>query len=450
MIKNIKHLLKLFYSLIMLTRHGIFDYYPKKNSLLWIWMILCGWHKNHKPLAEALIELGPFYIKIGQFLATRGDIFPQKLCDDLSKLQDKVPSFDSYEAAHILETDLSCKVRDILSEFSPPIAAASVAQVHYGYLQENGDKVAVKILRPKIRETFRHDIETFKLGGKIINFLTPKLRRLKLLEVLKIFEDSVAEELDLRLEAASLSHYTELSREQNHSNLILPHVYWDYTTENILITSFLEGSALTDKRTLQKEKHNYSVVAQNLMEIFLKDVTNTGYFHGDLHQGNIFITEDDKIALFDFGIMGYLDEKSRWYLAKILYGFVKRDYYEIAQLHFKAGYVPAHHKIEKFAQSLRSIGEPIFGKKSKDFSMGRVLASLFSVTEQYDMETRPELVLLQKNMVSLEGVCKTLDPTIDIWTVSRPILEKWVKDNSSIHFYTQKIYHLLKEKLESI
>jgi ubiquinone biosynthesis protein len=248
------------------------------------------------------------------------------------------------------------------------------------------------------------------------------------------------------MEAASLTQYQDKCQKHHH-NLITPKVYWNYVTPSVLVTEQISGTPLTQKDKILESGFNLEKIAEDLMLIFLHDATHTGYFHGDLHQGNIFITDMGGIALLDFGVMGYLDATTRSYLAKILYGFVIRDYDWIAQLHFDAGYIPKHHSVIRFSQALRAVGEPIFGKTANDISMGKLLAALLNVTQRFDMETRPELILLQKNMVSIEGVCKMLYPQTDIWKISRPLLEKWVKENMGLQ---NKIHKMIERLIQKI
>lgn len=432
MIKPIFAFFRVLKALIVITHYGGFKpllQFTRSLFLLRFWIFICGGYKNRGGLSAAMEHLGPAYIKIGQFLATRRDILPLEMCEDLARLQDRVPSFPKEHAIKQIETEFECKISDLFSEFSDPIAAASVAQVHFATLKENNRKVAIKILRPNIHARFDKDIYTFFVGAKLLNFFIPKARRLKFPEVVEVFSEWVKYELDLRMEAASISEYHQQIRDV--SNVVIPNLYWEYTGHKVLTMQFIEGTPLTDLEGLKKLDHNLKDIARQLMQLFLNDATSHGFFHGDLHQGNIIITPEGKIALLDFGVMGRLDERSRNYLARILYGFVIRDYKSIARLHFEAGYVSSDQNVNRFAQSLRAIGEPLFDKMAGEISMARVLSALFAVTENFRMETRPELILLQKNMVSIEGICGRLDPTSNIWVTARPLLEDWVKENLS-------------------
>jgi ubiquinone biosynthesis protein len=430
MIRYIRAVYILMKSLIIFTHYSnITHIQAYKNFNIWIklWIFICRGHKHQGSLATAIEKMGPAYIKIGQFFATRRDILPLEIAQELSKLQDKVPPFSKQIALDIIKKEFGGDA--IFTDFSDSIAAASVAQVHFATLK-NGQKVAVKILRPNIHKTFARDIAVFKIGAKILHFMVRRTRRLKLPTVVETLEQWVRDELDLRLEAAAASEFKEIL--QKDKNVYIPDIYWDFTTANIFTLERIDGIALTNLQQLTDSHFDLSKIAKALFSSFLYHATHNGIFHGDLHQGNIIIRHDGVPCLIDFGIVGRLDTHSRRYLAQILYGFVKRDYYKIAQIHFQAGYVPAHHNIHRFALALRSIGEPIFGKAASEISMARFLGDLFTITEAFDMETRQELILLQKNLVTIEGTVRTLDANIDIWQLMSPILEGWVKQNLSL------------------
>lgn len=448
--KSLFALFRILRAAIIITHYGAF--YPilgYKNLpfLLRLWIYLCLGQKDRGGLSAALEHLGPAYIKMGQFFATRRDILPEAMCKDLARLQDNVPSFPKKDAIDTIETAFEKKIEDLFENISDPIAAASVAQVHYGFLKETGKKVAIKILRPNIKDAFGKDIFGFHIGAKLLHVFIPKMRRLKLPSVVKVFEEWVRYELDLRMEASSMSEYAEQATEQ--SGIIVPEVDWEYTCETVLVMEFIEGTPLTNMEQVKKLDFDLADLSSRLMRLFLHDATSHGFFHGDLHQGNIMITPKGDVALLDYGVMGRLSEDARSYLAKILYGFVIRDYNAIARLHFEAGYVPKSQNIHRFAQSLRAIGEPVFGKQASDISMGRILSALFTVTEEFQMETRPELIALQKNLVSVEGVCAMLDPSSNIWVTSRPLLEEWIRENLSARKQFEKIAKKLIERLMS-
>ena len=433
-------------AIILITYYGALCpllRYKKLPLMLRLWIYLCLGNKDRGGLSAALEHLGPAYIKIGQFFATRRDILPEAMCDDLVRLQDNVPSFSKQQAISEIERSLECPLEMLFDNFSDPIAAASVAQVHYATLKNSQKKVAIKILRPQIKEDFYKDIFAFKVGAYLLHFCFSKLRRLKLPSVVNVFEEWVRYELDLRMEAAAMSEYAQQVADQPF--IVVPEINWEYTSETILVMEYIEGVPLTNFDKIKTLGVDLTNISRRLMQLFLRDATTFGYFHGDLHQGNIMITSKGNIALLDYGVMGRLSGEGRSYLAKILYGFVIRDYAAIARLHFEAGYVPAAQDINRFSQALRAIGEPVFGKQAADISMGRILSDLFSVTENFEMETRPELIALQKNLVSVEGVCAMLDPTSNIWITARPLLEEWIADHLSV---TSQLEKALKKLIE--
>ena len=455
MIKKYLGFFRIVRAIVIMTRYGVFTpmaRHYKVSFLFKIWIFLCGGYKERGGLSIALNALGPAYIKMGQFFATRRDIIPVDICDELAKLQDNVPPFSREEAIKIIETSFGKKFDEIFVDFSEPMAAASVAQVHFAILKESDIPVAVKVLRPQIHERFAQDIEDFRLGAQILHRYFKRMRRLRFPDVVDTLEEWVYYELDLRMEAASASEYAE--KVTHEYDIKIPKIYWDYTNFFVLTMERITGIPLTDLESLQKSNYDLKKIARHIMRVFLKDATYSGFFHGDFHQGNILIMASGRVALLDFGVMGRLDKKSRSYLAEILYGFVTKNYMRIAELHFEAGYVPKKHNIYRFAQALRAVGEPIFGKRATDISMGRVLGELFSVTETFDMQTRPELILLQKNMVTVEGVCSYLDPDSDMWDVARPLLEEWVRERLSFKNKISEIVNtvmgLLKKNMDDL
>jgi len=426
MIRYVRAIYVLMKSAIILTRHSDISIYELESRSLKLWIKLCGGGKGNKNLATA-------------------DILPPEIACELKKLQDKVPPFSRQQALDIIRSEYG--TWDIFSKLSEPIAAASVAQVHFATLH-TGQEVAVKLLRPNIEKDFARDIESFRIAAKILHFLFKRIRRIKLPTVIETLEQWVQDELNLRLEAAAATEFKE--KLQADDTLYIPKIYWDYTTTKMLVMERIDGIPLTNLAALQESCHDLSTIAATLFKSFLHHATQNGFFHGDLHQGNIIIRSDGTPCLLDFGIIGRLDRDSRRYLAEILYGFVERDYYRIAQLHFQAGYVPKHHNIDRFALALRSIGEPIFGKPANQISMAHFLGDLFKITESFDMETRQELILLQKNLVTIEGTARTLDPEIDIWALISPILKKWVKNHLSIKNQIQEKKLLLEDIMYKI
>ena len=382
-------------------------------------------------LCIALQGMGTTFIKLGQFLATRPDIIGEEISKDLEKLQDKVPAFDLYDAKKIIKKEIGEKQFNNIIELSEPIAAASIAQVHIAKIKnENQEKqVAIKILRPDIEKLFNEELDALMLFAYIIENTIPKAKRLKLVEVVHLLREITNIEMDLRFEAAAANELYE-NTEQDHG-FNVPKIYWNYTTKKILTLDKVEGISIREHDKLKNLGVDLKKLAENLIQHFLKQAVRDGFFHGDMHQGNLFVDNKGNIIPVDFGIMGRLDKNNRKFLAEILYGFIKRDYVKVAEVHFQAGLVPRDASKEEFAQALRSVGEPIFGQTIKDISGGNLLAQLFEITEKFNMATQPSLLLLQKNMVVVEGVARKLFPETNIWEVSRPVLENWLKNIKS-------------------
>ena len=378
-------------------------------------------------LRHALHALGPTYVKIGQTLATRPDIVGIDVAAHLALLQDKMEPFDFALVPQLLADALHERATDI-TEISPPIAAASIAQVHRAVLVEGGLRkdVAVKILRPGIRARFRADLEAQYAGAALAERWVQGLRRLRPTDVVRTLDRSARLELDLRLEAASISEMTENIKDD--AGFIIPEVSWDHTAETVLTTSWVDGIPIREIGAIDAAGLDRRELARILLQSFLRHAVRDGFFHADMHQGNLFADRNGKgIIAVDFGIMGRITRKERRFLADILYGFITRDYRMIAERHFEIGYVSRHQSVDDFALALRSIGEPLQGRTATDISMAKVLGQLFATTELFDMQTRPELVLLQKSMVLVEGVSRMLDPELNIWTVAEPVVGDFVR-----------------------
>ncbi|MFC3705269.1 2-polyprenylphenol 6-hydroxylase [Devosia honganensis] len=379
-------------------------------------------------LNAALHRLGPSYVKFGQTLATRPDIVGAEAAADLSGLQDRMPPFDPALVPGILEAALGSKAAQ-LHEVSEPVAAASIAQVHRARLRVPGEVnrvVAVKMLRPGIAERFHADTRSLYAGARLAEAFSRASRRLRPTEVVRTLDHSMRLELDLRLEAAAISEMAQNIRDDE--GFVIPEVQWDHVAENVLTTSWVDGIPIRDHAAIDAAGIDRKALAAKLLQAFLRHAIRDGFFHADMHPGNLFADPrtGDVIAV-DFGIMGRINRRERRFLADILYGFITRDYRLVAQRHFDIGYVPQHQSVDDFALAIRSIGEPLHGRTAADISMARVLGQLFAVTELFDMQTRPELVLLQKSMVLAEGVSRTLDPALDIWTVAEPVVGQWLR-----------------------
>ena len=391
-------------------------------------------HSQKEPgekLCLALQGMGTTFIKLGQFLATRPDIIGEKLAINLEKLQDKVPAFDIYDAKKIIKKEIGENFYRNISEISDPIAAASIAQVHLAKIKLNGEskQVAIKILRPDIEKLFNEELDALMLFAYVIENTFSKAKRLKLVEVVHLLREITNIEMDLRFEAAAANELYENTK--NDLSFNVPQIYWNYTTKKILTLDKVEGVSIREHKKLEKLGVNLKKLAENLIQHFLTQAVRDGFFHGDMHQGNLFVDKKGNIIPVDFGIMGRLDKNNRKFLAEILYGFIQRDYVKVAEVHFQAGLVPQDASKEEFAQALRSVGEPIFGQSIKDISGGNLLAQLFEITEKFNMATQPPLLLLQKTMVVVEGVARKLYPETNIWEVSRPVLEVWLKNIKS-------------------
>ena len=384
--------------------------------------------RNKEDLSSTIQDLGTTFIKLGQFLATRPDIIGEELTKNLEKLQDKLPPFSKSLAEKIIREELGELISKNIIEFSEPIAAASIAQVHKAKINEGNTikDVAVKVLRPNIKEIFNSEIDAIMMLAYLIETLIPKTKRLKLIEVVFLFKEITNHEMDLRFEAAAANEYLENTK--NDLGFNVPKIYWNFTSESVLTLDWVDGISIREKDKLIETGKNTSKIASDLIQHFLRQAVRDGFFHADMHQGNIFINSSGQIVPIDFGIMGRIDKLNRRYLAEILFGFVSRDYKKVAEVHLVAGLVPKNVSVDELAQALRSIGEPIFGQSVKDISGGKLLKQLFDITEKFNMQTQPQLLLLQKTMVVVEGVSRKLDQNTNIWETSRPVLENWLKE----------------------
>ena len=379
------------------------------------------------PATRALTALGPAYIKFGQILSTRPDIVGEELALQLKYLQDKLPPFSTAIAKKMIEAELEMPVDQIFAEFSDPVAAASIAQVHRAKLRETGADVAVKVLRPGIEKAFRKDIDAFYLAAKVVEMLAPAARRLRPMEVIAHFEGVVLGELDFRLESSAAAEFA--ANTAKDTGFRVPKPVWYLSGRRVMTLDWAEGANMADNAAIDAAGHDRPALAARVLQLFLSHALRDGYFHADMHQGNLKVAANGDIIAFDFGIMGRMDEYTRRVYAEILFGFIRKDYRRVAEVHFEAGYVPADRDIDEFARALRAVGEPIFGMDASRISMARLLAYLFEVTERFGMETRTELILLQRTMVVVEGVARGLDPHINIWQVARPIVEGYIKEN---------------------
>lgn len=376
---------------------------------------------------RALVALGPAYIKFGQVLSTRPDVVGDELAIQLRVLQDKLPPFSIEQAKEMIQTELERPVEEVFSTFSEPVAAASIAQVHKAHLAETGEAVAVKVLRPGIEKRFGKDIDAFYFAARMVEIFAPGARRLRPREVIEHFEGVVRGELDFRLESSAAGEFAATTK--NDQGFTVPQVKWEHSSRRIMTLGWVDGIPAGDVDAIDAAGHDRHALGERVLQLFLQHALRDGYFHADMHQGNLKINAEGEIVAYDFGIMGRIDEYTRRVYAEILFGFIRKDYRRVAEVHFEAGYVPADRDIDEFAQALRAVGEPIFGMDATRISMGRLLNYLFEVTERFGMETRTELILLQRTMVVVEGVARTLNPHINIWQVSQPIVEDYIKQS---------------------
>ncbi len=400
-----------------------FSFSPKKQLDI---------NKNEgERLSSSLESMGTTFIKLGQFLATRPDIIGEELASKLENLQDKLPPFSLIQAKEIIINDLGKDVFNSIINLSDPVAAASIAQVHKAQINENGTikDVAIKILRPDIKRIFNEEIDAMMLFAFLIESFIKKSKRLKLVEVVFLLKEITNLEMDLRFEAAAANEYSENTK--NDIGFKVPEIYWNFTSENVMTLDWVEGVSIRETEELKEKNFNTDKIAEDIIQNFLRHAVRDGFFHADMHQGNIFIDDNGHIVPIDFGIMGRLDKMSKRFLAEILFGFIQRDYRKVAEVHLIAGLVPKNVPIDDLAQALRSIGEPIFGQAVKDISGGKLLKQLFDVTEKFNMQTQPQLLMLQKTMVVVEGVARKLNPNTNIWTTSKPVLENWLKETKN-------------------
>ncbi|PHS23603.1 MAG: 2-polyprenylphenol 6-hydroxylase [Robiginitomaculum sp.] len=393
-------------------------------------------------LARALEQLGPSYVKFGQFLASRGDILTPEIAAGLAGLRDKMPPFSIAEARAALAEAFGEDSTALFAGLAPPVAAASVAQVHPLVLQD-GTKLAVKILRPGIEVQISNDIEAMALGARLAERFFPSSRRLEPVEFVRTLSRSLSLEMDLRMEAAGASELAEVLHEQDQ--VAIPEVDWSRTRLRVFTMHWMDGVPLSDEAALDATKIDRVALGKTVTGSFLQSALDHGVFHADMHEGNLFALGKRRLGLVDFGILGRIGPAERRYLAEILYGFLRRDYRRVAEVHFEAGYVPGRYGVDDFAQALRAVGEPIFGKTAKNVSMSHLLLQLFDVTAQFDMHLRPELVLLQKTMVQVEGVARMLDPDHDLWGTAAPVVENWIRRELGVEGKVNDAYDTLRE-----
>ena len=404
------------------------------------WTYLNPWSYGHQHRArgvamrEALEYLGPVFVKFGQVLSTRQDLLPPDIAEELAKLQDQVPPFSGELAQKIIEEALQEPIAEIFQDFNPePLASASVAQVHAAVLKD-GRVVVIKVLRPNIEKIIQQDISLLYFLAKKVKYFFRNSERLRLTEVVKEFEETLEGELDLREEAGNAAL---LRRNFNASPLLyVPWVEWKYIRKNVMVMERVYGVPVSDIQTLRDYSVNLKKLAESGVEIFFTQVFRDGFFHADMHPGNIFVDiqnpENPRYNGVDFGIMGTLSEEDQRYLAEIFLAFFRRDYQAMARWHVISGWVPKHIRVDRFASALRAICEPMFERPFSEISYGQFLMSLFKISERFEMRIQPQLFLLQKTLLNVEGLGRRLYPDLDLWTTAKPFLEKWMREQLSI------------------
>ncbi len=375
-------------------------------------------------VAAALSSLGPSYIKLGQFLATRPDLVGPRRAFELKALQDRLPPFPMEQSKAIIRENLGAGVDQLFTAFGPPVAAASIAQVHKATAPD-GRELAVKVLRPGVAKRFTADTASYYFAAKLIERFSAEGRRLRPVAAVRMLEQSMKQELDLRMEAAALSEMAENTK--GDPAFRVPKVDWERTGRDVLTTEWIDGTPISDIEALRAQGFDLIRLGDTVIQSFLRHAIRDGFFHADMHQGNLFIDRSGNLVAVDFGIVGRLGPKESMFLAEILYGFITRDYMRVSEVHFEAGYVPREHDPAVFAQAIRAIGEPIMDRPANQISMARLLTQLFDVTAQFDMQTQPQLLLLQKTMVVVEGVARTLNPNLNMWVTAEPVVRGWIE-----------------------
>lgn len=436
----------------VLIRHGLNRPVIGTYSSLLRWLSYLNpwsWSKKTKPRGESmrllLEELGPIFVKFGQLLSTRRDVLPDDIAEELAKLQDQVPPFSSVVAKKIIETAYNQPISACFARFEDkPLASASIAQVHAATLHD-GSEVIVKVLRPRIDKIIRHDISLMYMGAKLAKRFWRHGQRLKPVEIVAEFEHTIYDELDLLREAANAS---QLRRNfANSKKMYVPKIYWDYAQRNVMVMERIHGIRISDVKALKAANTNLKKLAEHGVEIFFTQVLRDSFFHADMHPGNLFVDvsdpENPQYLGVDFGIMGSLGPSDQRYIAENLLAFFKRDYRQVAVLHVESGWIPANTRVDQFESAIRTVCEPIFQKPLKDISFGQLLLRLFQTADRFNMEIQPQLLLLQKTLLSIEGLGRQLYPDLDLWATAKPILERWVSQQKGLrHLVTTAVKDL--------
>jgi ubiquinone biosynthesis protein len=426
-------LLRLARILSVVLRHGLDEFATGHERVRWIRPLIRTvffWRRLDRPRGErlrrALEELGPIFVKFGQVLSTRRDLLPADLADELAKLQDRVPPFPAELAMAILQRAYGRPVDEVFARFDrQPVASASVAQVHFAALPD-GREAAVKILRPGLAPVIARDIALLETAASLVEVMWKDGKRLRPREVIAEFRNHLRDELDLQREAANAS---QLRRNFRDSPLLrVPEVYWDWCMPEVMVMERMHGTPISQVQVLREQGVDIARLSRTGVEIFFTQVFRDGFFHADMHPGNIFVGPDGRYIALDFGIMGTLTEVDKNYLARNFLAFFRRDYRRVALAHVEAGWVPPGTRVDEFESAIRAVCEPIFDKPLKEISFGRVLLRLFQTARRFELEVQPQLVLLQKTLLNIEGLGRELDPDLDLWKTAKPFLERWMSE----------------------
>ena len=445
----------------VLLKHGLDDFVRATHlyrPLRFIFFLSPGiWFERRRAAARgerlrlALEELGPIFVKFGQAVSTRRDLLPVDIADELARLQDRVPPFPGEMAPAIVESAYGKPVSEVFAEFdTTPLAAASIAQVHVARLTD-GKEVVVKVLRPGMREWIERDLEVLYQIADLAHRFWSEGRRLRPREIVAEYEKTVLDELDLLREAANAS---QLKRNFQGSDLLyVPEVYWDYCRLNVMVMERIHGVPISDMTRLQAAGANIRRLAENGVKIFFTQVFRHNFFHADMHPGNIFVTIDDpqhpRYAAVDFGIVGTLDPRDQHYLAENFLAVFDRDYRRVATLHLESGWVPANTRVDEMESAVRTVCEPIFDRPLQDISFGQILLRLFEISRRFNMEIQPQLILLQKTLLNVEGLGRDLYPQLDIWQTASPILREWMRERTSPRTLLRGLWKQVPELIEA-
>jgi ubiquinone biosynthesis protein len=426
------HYFRLIVIIFVLLKFGVDEFVAEHVTLKPLHKLiklLFFWRSTKQTRAErlrlALEKLGPLFVKFGQMLSTRRDLLPVDVADELAKLQDQVPPFAFIDVQKSIEAAFDLPLSQVYSQFDQvAIASASVAQVHFAHLADN-TPVAVKVLRPGITKVIHRDLALIRSLAWLLQAVSAEGKRLKPIEVVNEFARHTQHELDLTLEAANCS---QLSRNFPDKRLLIPEVYWDYCRRDVMTMQRMHGTPVSQIDTLRAKGIDITKLAHDGVEIFFTQVFRDGFFHADMHPGNIQVADDGRYIALDFGIMGTLNDTDKYYLARNFLAFFNRDYRDVAVAHIESGWVPADTNVDELETCIRAICEPIFDKPLKDISFGRTLLSLFQMSRRFGVVIQPQLVMLQKTLLNIEGLGRDLDPNIDLWQSAKPFLSRWMSE----------------------